>query len=185
MSLALAAAKPELLPLDFKHSRLTPAPPQRVSRAQMWGIAIGAILLLGLAALYLTVRSKESTLADIDAYLKSKTQQIEEARADVERVKYGRSYFEARPPILDCMAELSRMFGEKEQIWVTNVNYREGNRFTISGKASDPKTPVNLADRMRDNPRFSDVRMPSGIVEANAKTREVSFTVSFQFNPAQ
>jgi hypothetical protein len=25
--------------------------------------------------------------------------------------------------------------------------------------------------------------MPSGIVEADQKTREVSFTISFQFNP--
>jgi hypothetical protein len=105
------------------------------------------------------------------------------ARANVERVQYGRGYFESRPPILDVMRELSMTFGETERIWVTSIGYREGNRFTISGKASDPKTPVNFSDRLRANPRFSDVRMPSGIVEADPKTREVSFTVSFQFNP--
>jgi hypothetical protein len=185
MSLALAAAKTELLPLDFKHSRLTPAPAQRISRAQMWGIAIGATLIIALAALYLTVRAKESMLAELDRDLKAKKDEIDQARADVERVKYGRSYFEARPPILDMMRELSLTFGETERIWVTSVGYREGNRFTVSGKSADPKTPVNVADRMRANPRFSDVRMPSGIVEADPKTREVSFTVSFQFNPEQ
>ena len=183
MSLAIAAAKPELLPLDFKHSRLTPAPPQRVSRMQMWGIAIGATVVIGLIALFFTVRSKENQLADLDAQLKAMRDEVKSAQANVERVKYGRGYFEARPPVLDLMRELSLMLNENERIWMTNVSYREGNRFTISGKASDPKTPVNFSDRLRGNPHFSDVRMPSGIVEADQKTREVSFTISFQFNP--
>lgn len=183
MSLALAAARPELLPLDFRHSRLTPAPPQRVSRTQMWGIAIGAAVVLSLVALFLVVRSKENQLAELDAQLKAMSEQVKAAQANVERVKYGRGYFEQRPPVLDLMRELALMINDNERIWMTNVGYREGNRFTISGKASDPKTPVNFSDRLRGNPHFSDVRMPSGIVEADQKTREVSFTISFQFNP--
>jgi len=183
MSLALAAAKPELLPLDFRHSRLAPAPPQRLSRLQVWGIAIGTIVVLGLVTLYFTVRSKEHTLADLEGQLKTMKSDVTAAQSNVDRVKYGRGYFENRPPILDVMRELSMTFGDSERIWVTSIGYREGNRFTISGKASDPKTPVNFSDRLRANPHFSDVRMPSGIVEADPKTREVSFTVSFQFNP--
>ncbi|MEA2733755.1 MAG: hypothetical protein QOE14_206 [Humisphaera sp.] len=185
MSLALAAAKPELLPLDFKHSRLTPAPPQRVSRAQKWGIAIGATVIIALLALYFGVRSKEKTLAELESQLAARKSDIAAASENVERVKYGRGYFEARPPILDCLRELSLTFGETERIWVTNVTYRERNRFTITGKSADPKTPLAVADRMRANPRFSDVRMPGGIVEADARTREVTFSVSFQFNPAE
>jgi hypothetical protein len=183
MSLAIAAAKPELLPLDFKHSRLTPAPPQRLSRAQMWGIVIGATVVLGLVALFFVVRSKENQLADLDKQLKEMSEDVKKAQSNVERVKYGRGYFEGRPPVLDLMRELSLMIHDNERIWMTNVGYREGNRFTISGKAADPKTPLNFADRLRENPHFSDVRMPSGIVEADQKTREVSFTISFQFNP--
>ena len=183
MSLALAAARPELLPLDFKHSRLTPAPPQRVSRAQMWGIVIGATVVLGLVALFFVIRAKENQLADLETQLKTMNEDIKKAQANVERVKYGRGYFEQRPPVLDMMSELARVLNDNERIWMTNVGYREGNRFTISGKAADPKTPVNFADRLRANPHFSDVRMPSGIVEADQKTREVSFTISFQFNP--
>jgi hypothetical protein len=185
MALAVAAAKPELLPLDFRHSRLAPAPVQRLSRAQVWGIAIGALVAIGLITLFFTIRSKEHTLADLDSQLTAMKNQIAEAQSNVERVKYGRGYFEARPPILDCIRELSMSISDNERIWLTNVGYREGNRFTISGKASDPKTPVNFSDRLRGNPHFTDVRMPSGIVEADPKTREVSFTVSFQFNPME
>jgi len=185
MSLALAAAKPELLPLDFRHSRLAPAPVQRLSRPQVWGIAIGAIVAIGLIALFFTIRSKEHTLADLDSQLARMKSDVASAKSTVERANYGRGYFEARPPILDCIRELSTMVSDNERIWLTNVGYREGNRFTISGKASDPKTPVNFSDRLRGNPHFSDVRMPSGIVEADPKSREVSFTVSFQFNPME
>ncbi len=135
MSLALAAAKPDLLPLDFKHSRLTPAPPQRFSRVQMWGIAIGATVVIGLIALFFTVRAKEKQLAQLDAQLSDKAmqEQIKAAQANVEKVKYGRGYFEARPPVLDLLRELSLMVNDNERIWMTSVNYREGNRFTISG----------------------------------------------------
>jgi hypothetical protein len=149
----------------------------------MWGIVIGATVVLGLVALFFVVRGKENQLADLDAQLKANSEAVKTAQSNVERVKYGRGYFENRPPVLDMMSELARVLNENERIWMTNVGYREGNRFTISGKASDPKTPVNFADRLRDNPHFSDVRMPSGIVEADQKTREVSFTISFQFNP--
>ena len=183
MSLALAAARPEFLPFDFRHSRLAPAPVKRLSRAQTWGIGIGAVVAISLIALFFAVRAKEHTLADMDAQLAAMKNDIASAKSNVERVNYGRGYFESRPPILDCMRELSLTVGESERIWMTNVTYREGNRFTISGKASDPKTPVNFSDRLRANPHFSDVRMPSGIVEADPKTREVTFTLSFQFNP--
>jgi hypothetical protein len=173
------------LPLDFRHSRLAPAPVQRLSRPQIWGIAIGAIVAIALIALFFTIRSKEHTLADLDSQLAKMKNDVAAAQSNVERVKYGRGYFENRPPVLDCIRELSTMVGDNERIWLTNVGYREGNRFTISGKASDPKTPVNFSDRLRGNPHFSDVRMPSGIVEADPKSREVSFTVSFQFNPME
>src|SRR5207237_10924625 len=42
IALATAAAAPELLPLDFRRSRLTPIPKQRITRRAGWMIALAA-----------------------------------------------------------------------------------------------------------------------------------------------
>jgi hypothetical protein len=182
VSLALAAARPELLPLDFRHSRLTPAPPKRFSRAQIWGVAIGATVVIALAGLFFAVRARESELADLTTQLEGMKDQIKTAQTNVDRFKYGRGYFETRPPILDCLRDLAAAFGEGERIWVNNVTYREGNRFSVSGKAADTKIALAIIDRVRANPRFADVKN-GPIVEADPRTREVSYSFSFEFNP--
>ena len=185
MSLALAAAKPELLPLDFKHSRLAVAPPSRISRLQLWGTAIATILVVGLAGLLLAVRSRENELAELQAQLESLKPQVKTAQATVDRFKYGRGYFESsRPPILDCIKEIASSFRDGERIWVTNVTYREGNRFIVTGKAADSEIALAVINRIRANPRFADVKTGS-LVEADQRTREVSYSFTFQFNPIE
>jgi hypothetical protein len=84
---------------------------------------------------------------------------------------------------LDCIRELSMSISDNERIWLTNVGYREGNRFTISGKASDPKTPVNFPTASRPILISPTSACPAASSRRTRRPREVSFTVSFQFNP--
>lgn len=182
MSLALAAAKPELLPLDFKHSRLTPLPVRRIGRAAMWGIGIGAVLLISIVALFVTVNQRENELAALDAQLKGIGDPIKTAQAQVDRLKLGRGFFEARPPALGCLREITLAFRDDERIWVTSFNFRDTGRGTLAGKAADQRFVLGLLDRLKNNPGFADVKLVE--MQTDARSREVSFSMTFAFNAA-
>ena len=100
----------------------------------------------------------------------------------VDRYNYGSGFFPVgRPPVLDCLRELTLAFRDTDRIWTNSVTYRENGKGTLAGKAADQRTVTDLLDRMRRNPRFSDVKVLD-IREADPKSREVSFSASFTFN---
>src|SRR5262249_32020559 len=111
LSLALAGAKPELLPIDFRHSRLAPPPVKRISRPGVWGIVAGVALLAGIIALWINVHQRQNQLDDLNAQLKTREAEKASAQATLDRLKYGRVYFNpGRPAMLDSLRDLSNAF---------------------------------------------------------------------------
>jgi hypothetical protein len=67
MALALAGADPALLPMDFRHSRLAPPQPKRLERKAIWGIVLGALALIAIVALYVSVHQRQGELDGLNA----------------------------------------------------------------------------------------------------------------------
>lgn len=187
MSLALAGAKPDRLPVDFLHSRLTPAPPRRFSRNAMIGMGVGAVALLALIGLFALVQVRQSELDNLNARAAGLKPELDDARSAIDRLRTGRGYFDKRTPALDVMANLSEAFGVQDKIWVTNFTLKDAGQVckcTLSGKAADRNTALAVSEKLQQNPRFSAWNMGE-LREADSRSREVSFSVTFDFTPKE
>ena len=181
LSLALAGAKPQTLPLNFRHSRLATPQAARISRRTVWGIALGAVALIGIVALLLTVRNRESTLDELTAHASKLKPDVTAAQLTIDRLNYGRGFFEKnRPPVLECLRELTAGFRDDERIWATTFNIKENGRGNVAGKSADRDTVLKVIDRLQKNPHFVDVRMQD-LREADQRTHEVAFSVNFTY----
>jgi hypothetical protein len=183
-ALALAGARATPLPIDFTHSRLAPEPRSRFGRGRVWGAILGVIVFGGLLALYLVVRNREAQLAALNVELKEMQPQMTTAQVAIDRLSYARGFYDNRPPMLDGLRELTLAFRDDEKVWVNSFTLRENGKGQISGNAADQKTVLALLGRLSTNDRFSDVKMLD-MREADARSREVSFSISFGFRPME
>jgi hypothetical protein len=193
LALAAAASDRDLLPLDFTRSRLTPRRVRRIGSRTAWGIAGGVLVALVTVALYVTVERRQSELDGIVAKLDGEKSQIQTAQTIVDRVDYTKGYFDSRPPVLECLRELTLAFRDDERIWTTSVTLREEERRTdkekklppirkgqLQGKANDSAVVYTMLDRLRKNPKFQDVKLQK-VADVGGKSREVTFSASFSF----
>lgn len=180
LSLALAGADRTLLPLDFKHSRLSAPRTSRVSRRTMWLAITATVVVGGLIYLYLLVGARESHAADLRKQLKDMGPQIKANEALADRVNYARGYFETRPPVLECLRELTTTFRDNDPIWVTSVSMKDSRKGILQGKAADKNAANALVDRIRGNKKFAEVKIGE-IRDVGGKSRDVTFQISFTF----
>ena len=119
VSLALAANKPDALPLDFSHSRLAVATKKKLGRNAVLAIAAGVLVVAGIVYLYMQVNKSQHELNTINARLKNMEQQTADADKTVQRVATARGYYDQRPSGLECLRQFTLMFHDDEKIWVT------------------------------------------------------------------
>ena len=184
MSLALAGARPELRPVDFKHSRLAPEKVSRFGARSSWGMVLGGLALLGVVALYVLAYQRQGQLDELNARLRQIKPDVADAQSNIDRFKYARGFFDTRPPVLDCLAELSKAFGENDRAWVKAFVLPANGKGTINGQAADDAVVLAVVERIKKNPRFTDVKGPN-TQQADPRSREVTFTVTFTFNAVE
>jgi hypothetical protein len=180
----MAAARSAPLPIDFTRSRLAPETKSRFGRGRVWATVLAVAVIGALLALYLVVRHRESQLAALNGELKKLQPQVDTAKASIDRLSYARGFFDTRPPMLDGLRELTLAFRDDEKVWVNSFTLRENGKGQISGNAADQKTVLSLLARLSANDRFTDVKMLD-LREADARSKEVSFSISFGLNPAE
>jgi hypothetical protein len=184
LSLALAAGERDRLPVDFKHSRLAPPKQRRVGRGTTWGVIVAAVLVLGLGGLYLAVERRQGDLDVLEKSLKDNVDNVKAAQASVERYTVAKGFFETRPPMLDALAEISKLFRDNESIWVTSFTAKDDRKITLQGKADSERTVRGLLTRIKENPKkFADAQLLNIAAQEGTQRRsaEVSFSIRFSY----
>jgi hypothetical protein len=184
VSLALAGNKPSALPLDFAHSKLAPPPVTRFSRRMVYAVAVGALIVIGLAALYWDVSVQQSKLDTINANIDKMKPTLATAQHVVDRVSYAEGFLNARPAMLDCVKQLSLTLPESDRIWVETLSMLDNGKCTLSGKATDEPTVLALVEQMKRNSKFSGVDLKD-VHEADQRTHEWTYSLNFNFNLAE
>jgi len=193
IALAAAAGDRSLLPLDFTRSQLTPKRERRVGSRTGWSIAGAVLLVLLIAGLYYVDEKRQSELDGINAEMDAKKAKIQSAQTIMGRMDYTKAYFDARPPVLECLREVTLSFRDDEKIWTTSLSLREEERRTekekklppirkgqLQGKAFDSTVVYTMLDRLRKNPKFQDVKLQK-VSDVGGKSREVTFSATFNF----
>ncbi|MBP7933401.1 MAG: hypothetical protein KA354_02025 [Phycisphaerae bacterium] len=183
LALALTGVQRRTLPLDLKHSRLAPPRRRSFNRRFVWAIVLAAVGVTAIASLYWNVHRRQDELKHLRSQLDTMAPDIKSAEQMLAHVSYANGYFGARPPILDCLREITLAFRDDQPIWVTNFTLRENGKGQLTGKATDQKTILMLCDRLQKTPRFMDVRtlQMTEVNVAGGRSKEQSFTIAFTF----
>ena len=197
LALAAAAADRQLLPLDFTRSRLTVRRSRRLGQRTTWMILGASLLVLMAIGLYVWVQQRQSQLDSIETTIAGMQKDVDEAKVVVDRMDYTRAYFDARPPLLECLREITLAYHDDDKIWTTSLTLREEERRTekekklppvrkgtLQGKASDNNVVYAVLDRLRKNPKFASVQMLK-VQEVGGKSKDVTFTASFNFTATE
>jgi Tfp pilus assembly protein PilN len=181
IALALMAAKQQL-PLDFEHSRLTPAAPKRFGRRALIGGTIGIVAAILVVIMLVLSSHRQSKLDALKTQLNNP--ELLAAKAAIDRLNFGRGFFpEGRSSAIDCLRELSLAFRADEKIWTTSFTFREGGKCNLTGKANDQKTILRVLEGLKQTGKFTDVKLLD-MREADAKGTESTFSIGFTYNGA-
>lgn len=179
-ALATAGLRHTEFPVDFTRSRLTPPPKRRLTRQRGLAIAAAAAVVIGLISLFLTVQQREGEAATFEDQVKRMAPDIKAAQAVIDRVNYGRSYFETRTPVLACLRELTLAIGADEPVWITSFTLRDTRRGQVQGRAADQRVVLMVLDRLKANASFSQVQLQD-MREGTGRSRDIAFAIAFAF----
>jgi hypothetical protein len=147
----------------------------------MIGIVAGVILIGYIISLYVQVSRRQGDLDNVKAQIDGLSNQLTQAQVVVDHVNYASGYFEARPPVLECLRQISLTFHDDEKIWVTTFNLKDNGKGQLVGKSADQATVLTLIDRLKKNSKFSEVKL-SDVHEADTRTHEWAYSLSFTYN---
>lgn len=187
VALALAAADKRGLPVDFTDTKLAVRPPRRFGRRTVLGVAVAVLVVSGFAWLVSTVNAREAQEIALNQRVKDMEKPVREARALTEQISYGRSYFDTRPPTLECLRQVTMAFNYDEPIWATSVSYAISGRGQLVGKSvdanRDQRLILALLDRLKKNSNFKDVSLQT-FNETGSREELKTFSISFIYLPA-
>ncbi|MCD6417146.1 MAG: hypothetical protein J7M08_10700 [Planctomycetes bacterium] len=179
-ALALTAACAGTLPFDLTRPRLARRPP-RNWRHQVVRVAIILLVASAVAAALLSYRAaRKADIASLQARLDEMAPSIAEAKGIVQTVEMARKWYERRPPILDCLVNITEAFPQEGRIWVTSLDIQEGARGVIVGKATDEESILDVLDKLKEAEPFTEEKLLY-IRQTRAGAAEKAFAIAFTY----
>jgi len=168
------------LPVDFLHSRLAPRKGLAVGRKVAWAAGVAAAVLLAGTLLAVDLVQTEGDVANLQAHLERSADAVAEAETLVQRTAFARSWYDRRPPLLDCLRAVTLAFPAEGGIYATNLRLDDALQGVVSGKAARESMVLGVLDGLKASPSFTDVK-PLYLREAGRGQREVAFALSFRY----
>ncbi len=142
---------------DFLHSRLAPPPVSRFGRRAVWGAVAGAAVLLAVLAMlgdYTLHRHRVSALEDQLSQINPAAQA---AKKQVDDCTFVQGWYDHRPEILKCMAQVAAAFPPEGRSWATYMRTRDDLQIELSIKAINEDAVLEILDRLESNPNLANV----------------------------
>ena len=182
--LAQHASDPYTSLIDFNATRLTEPGKPKLSIGARWGIRAAVIALLvggALAYLWLDATSKRDAL---QAELDTISDKAAELQAIVEDTQSAQTWYDKRPPALDCLLELTRTFPTQGEIRVETLTLREDMTGQIDCAAEDSETMDDYFIKMQRSDTLLQINRGS-VRPAGGNSTWIDFPISFTFDPAR
>ena len=105
---------------------------------------------------------------------------ISEAEDIIDKTTLARGWYDREPRYLECLRELTLAFPAEGRIWTTSLSIQEDMQVIFSGKAVNKAAVLEVLDRLKANPRFSQIR-PLYLRESGKEQREIAFAISLNY----
>jgi len=166
--------------VNLLDSKLAVAPPRTLPGYAKWLIRAAVLfLLVGGVVGYLWVDANRelTTLQDEYDTIEDSAARLQTVREDT---RAAAGWFDDRPPVLDCLLELTHTFPKRGRIWVTALTIEPDASGTVSCRADDEDTMWDYVRAMDASPRLSDVVLRRQN-DAGRQADELVFDVSFRY----
>gem|GEM_PF-1626250 len=105
---------------------------------------------------------------------------VASAQEVIHRVSFARGWYETSPRFLDSLRELTLLFPENGDIWLSSLAVDESFNQVITGKAIEERAVLDVLDNLEKSERFRNVKMLY-IRQAAKNSTIVSFAINFEY----
>jgi len=179
-ALTVAGLTRQTYAVDFLHSRLSPRKKLALKGKIAWASGVAAAALIGGAVLFIGWQRDQQEIEDLRSRLEGMRVGVATAKEVVDKTAFARGWYDRRPKFLDSLRELTLAFPLEGKIWATSLAISDDMRAMVSGKAADEAAVLEVLDRLKGSPKFTDVK-PLYIREVGGGTQDVSFAISLSF----
>lgn len=168
--------------VNFTRPRLMQKAKRSLPSAAQWAIRAAVFLLLIVAAvgyLWFEANHELTQLKDDYAAIKDQADRLAQVQADTSAMA---GWYDERPPVLDCLLELTRTFPRAGRIWVTALTLDENAAGTLNCKAADERTMYQYLNAMKASPHLADVQLQVRQT-TDREGQTVRFDVTFRYEP--
>jgi hypothetical protein len=172
------------LPIDFLHTRINGKKESRIQKMLPRILTASALLILFLGYLAVDWHMDVKAIALYQEKLSSISDNVESAKEVIHRISFARNWYEKNPRFLDSLRELTLLFPEKGDIWLSSLAVDESFNQVITGKAIEERAVLDVLDNLEKSEHFRNVKMLY-IRQAAKNSSIVSFAFNFQYVEAQ
>jgi len=185
VALALAGAERKTELVDFLHPRLAPPKAKRLGRRELWAILITVVVVALAILFYVDLRHKAQELTDLTAQRDGLSKSVETFQSVIDRTSAATPWFDQRPPTLETFLELTKGFPDvyvyATSFTVTSPDAPTGtSKVRVGGRGPAESEIFAMGDRLRANPKFSNVSVE--VRSAGGNSREIVFTLTCNYS---
>ena len=167
--------------VNLLRPRLAEPKAHRLTRTQIWAVAAAIPSLLFCLWLAGDWYTQQQAITHSQIQLRELMPQIKAAQQQVDKLTQARLWYDRRPAMLDCLRDVSQAMPEAADgsVWITSLVLRDDLSGTLSGKAQDETSAMELVNRLRGSGRFTDVRLLH-LRQTDRTSKMVSFALTLQ-----
>ena len=166
--------------VDFLNPRIGRREKSPRKRLVGWAAFAAAVCVVAVGAVIADWQMTRSDIATYTEQLAMMSEDIEAARAIVDRMSYARSWTSQKPEFLECLRQLTLAFPEAPSVWATSLALNENAEGSLVGRAVDDASIIEVQDRVKQDGTFTDVQMIH-IRDVGRNSSEKEFALKFKF----
>lgn len=170
--------------IDFLGSHLNGKKESNIKRIipRVAAACVIVIALIGYLGFEWYMDAKD--VKELNVQIESMSENVASSREVIEHVTFARRWFDNNFKYIDSLRELTLLFPEKGDVWISSLEVDESLSQVISGKAVEERAALDVLDKLEKSESFSNVKMLY-IRQTAKNSNTISFAIDFKYEGGQ